>query len=189
MADKDWQTLAHDALTPDNSDALVTSRTSDITKIGAPVVALLGVLIAAVLGNQFEFDPSKAETVIAAAIIVSTSILGVLLVYASDFRTRGRTAAARFDALARIVQQDIQSQARDTEALRATLTAQEAQLKAAQSELLDYTRKLAALQEKMLSRAADPGIADTPLMSFEPGLVKRPSHGRPKGSRRGANSG
>jgi hypothetical protein len=133
MTDTDWQTLARKAL--EKEDEPIKARPSDITRIGAPVVALLGTVIAALLGTQFEFDPKQGETVIAAAVIASTSILGVLLVYAADFRTRGRAATARLDALTRLARQELVGKAQAAEALQATLTLREEELLAARTEL------------------------------------------------------
>lgn len=158
MPGQDWQTLAEEILKPkDKADELVTTRTSDITKLGAAVTTLVGVVMTTLFGANFAWNGQQVESVVAAALIVSTCIAGVLLVYASDFRTRGRVAAARFDAITRIAQQHIES---DVAGLQSKLTAVEAEANAAHAELVET---LVAALEK-----AGPVIPDASATSTVP---------------------
>jgi hypothetical protein len=153
----DWQNLAQEVLKPaEKPDELVTARTSDITKIGAAVTTLVGVLVSSLFGANFAFNGEKVESLIAAALIVSTCVLGVLLVYASDFRTRGRVATARFDAIARLGEQHIES---DVLALQSRLDASESAQHVLQSELVD---KLAATLASLLQPASGPDLPTSP---------------------------
>lgn len=135
MPGQDWQTLAEEILKPSvKPDELVTARTSDITKLGAAVTTLVGVLMTSLFGANFAWNGEQVESVIAAALIVSTCIAGVLLVYAFDFRTRGRVAAARFEAITRLAQEHIQS---DVAGLQSKLAAVEAEADSAHAELVE----------------------------------------------------
>ena len=135
MPGQDWQTFAEEILKPSvKPDELVTARTSDITKLGAAVTTVVGLVMTSLFGANFAWNGQKVETVVAAALIVSTCIAGVLLVYASDFRTRGRVAVARFDAIARIAQEHIES---DVAGLQSKLTAAEAEASAAHADLVE----------------------------------------------------
>ncbi len=135
MPGQDWQTLAEEILKPSvKPDELVTARTSDITKLGAALTTLVGVVMTSLFGANFAFNGEQVESVIAAALIASTCIAGVLLVYASDFRTRGRIAAARFEAITRIAQEHIES---DVAGLQSKLAAVEAEAVAAHAELVE----------------------------------------------------
>lgn len=155
MPGQDWQTLAEEILKPkDKPDELVTTRTSDITKLGAAVTTLIGAAMTALFGANFTWNGQQVESVVAAALIVSTCIAGVLLVYAADFRTRGRVAAARFDAITRIAQQHIEN---DVAGLQSKLTAAEAEANAAHAELVET---LVAALEK-----AEPVVPESSAMS------------------------
>ena len=152
MPSPDWQTLAQEILKPDaKPDELVTARPSDITKLGAVVTTVVGVVMTSLFGTDVAFNGDRVESIIAAALIVSTCVLGVLLVYASDFRTRGRVATARFDAIARLGQQHIEG---DVLALQSSLAASEDARKA---ELAELVAKLVAALEKAGTVVPDPG--------------------------------
>jgi hypothetical protein len=166
MCEKRWQDIAWEALK--EPEEQISAKPSEITRIGAPVVALAGTLIAAVLGAEFNFDPKQAETVIAAAIIVSISIAAVVFAYTSDFRTRGRLAAARFDALARIVEAEIEGarKLRAAEPAAPSMAKQETdaaktKLAVPEAPLDEFARALVARVTEALSGARNTGAPVT----------------------------
>lgn len=166
MAGQDWQTLAEEVLRPAvKPDELVTARTSDITKLGATVSTLVAALLTTLFGANFVFNGQQVESVLGAALIVSTCVFGVLMVYAADFRTRGHVASARFDALAQIAQQHV---TRDVTALRAKLAACEAEDEARQTQLVE---KLVTALEKSAPSTAE-GAATTSIVVSLEDLVK-----------------
>lgn len=135
MPGQDWQTLAQEILKPEaKPDELVTARASDITKLGAAVTTFVGAVMTSLLGANFALSDDKAESIIAAAVVVSSCVIGVLFVYASDFRTRGRVATARFGAIGRLAQEHIES---DVIALQSKLTSSEDAQDAVQAELVE----------------------------------------------------
>jgi len=169
MPGQDWQNLAEEILKPRvKPDELVIARTSDITKLGAAVTTLVGVVMTSLFGANFALNSDQVESIIAAALIVSTCVLGVLLVYASDFQTRGRVAAARFDAIARIAQQHIES---DVAALQSKLIASEAEQNASHAELVET---LVAALEKAGPVVAGPAPATStvPVENLIKAIVK-----------------
>lgn len=169
MPGQDWQTIAEEILKPSvKPDELITARTSDITKLGAAVTTFVGVVMTSLFGANFAFNGERVESIIAAALIVSTCVLGVMLVYASDFRTRGRVVAARFDAITRMAQQHIES---DIAALQSRLSASEEAQDTVHAELVE---KLVAALDKTRPVVADPGptTSTVPLENLARAIVK-----------------
>jgi hypothetical protein len=104
MNDQNWEKLAWDELQGGkDGEEQIAAKASDITKLGPPVVALIGALLVGLGGSAANLDWTQGETVIAIGVIVSTTILGVLLIYANDFRTRGRVTVARLEAIANVM--------------------------------------------------------------------------------------
>ncbi len=169
MSGQDWQNIAEEILKPSaKPDELITARTSDITKLGAAVTALVGVVMTSLFGANFAFNGERVESIIAAALIVATCVLAVLLVYASDFRTRGRVVAARFDAITRMAQEHIES---DVVALQSKLSAFEDEQDAAHAELVE---KLVAALDTARPVVANPipPASTVPLEDLVRAIVK-----------------
>lgn len=77
----------------------IGAHASQLTSFGAPIAAFI-VAVAAAFGGVVA-DAPPAETVIGVSVVIAAAVAGVFYVFASDFRTRGTVAVARFNNLSK----------------------------------------------------------------------------------------
>lgn len=92
-----WDEIAHDAL--EKPDQPIQADATEITKYGAPVVAVVTAVITGILGAAWKVNPNEPAVLFGTAIIVAAVVLGIYFAFASDVRTRGRVTIARFNAI------------------------------------------------------------------------------------------
>ena len=106
MADT-WDSVAH-AVIKESDSELIKANPTNLAKYGAPSVAIVTAVLAAVLGSNWKggLDPAQPGVVLAAAIIVAAAVLGVCFVFLTDIRTRGAMTVARYEALAALARNE-----------------------------------------------------------------------------------
>ncbi len=125
-----WDELAKQAL----SDAKepITADATNITKFGAPAAAVVTGVLAVVLGETWELDPTQSEVVIAAAVVAAAVVLGIYHAFASDVRTRGAVTVARLERLSVLAEEEMRrdaTRAEDADAVKAAIAERDAAAK------------------------------------------------------------
>lgn len=146
-----WDSVAH-AVIKESDDELIKADPTNLAKYGAPSVAVITAVLAAVLGANWKggLDPTKPGVVLAAAIIAAAAVLGVCFVFLTDIRTRGAMTIARYEALAALARNET---ARLVETKRAdAATAAE---HAAEDKLHDTEQEFAEMKKAIRTLAID----------------------------------
>lgn len=145
-----WGNIAHDAL--DKPQQPIQASATDITRFGAPIVAVVTAVITGVLGAAWKVDPSEPAVVIATAIIVAAVVLGLYFAFASDVRTRGAVTIARFEAITSLADSSVATAAEPSKSAStndAVLKSAEDRLTKAVAELETATKQMAAAETEL----------------------------------------
>lgn len=134
-----WDEVGHTVIEKADDEPIKANPTN-IAKYGAPSVALVTALLAGLLGETWNLDPSRPAVVFAAAIVVAAVVLGVYLAFATDIRTRGAVTISRFEAIAKLA--DGEAQAKRADAAVAAQAAAETELASKKAELDKKTVEL-----------------------------------------------
>jgi hypothetical protein len=145
-----WNEIAHKAFEEGDKE-LIQADATNVTKFGAPAVAVVTALLIGLLGASWKLDPSRPAVLFAAAIIVAAIMIGIYFAFASDVRTRGAVSIARFDAITKLATEEL-------DAANANKRAEEANAaqRAAESELAEVKRERDAVKATVdMMRKAD----------------------------------
>jgi hypothetical protein len=149
-----WDKIGHDVLDKPDNEPIKANPTS-IAKYGAPSVALVTAVLAALLGEATNLDPRMPAVVFAAAIIIAAVVLGVYVAFATDIRTRGAVTIARFESIARLAESE---EAKRADAAVAAQKAAEAALASTNAELEKKTIELDRAKDELTSTKLTLGL-------------------------------